>query len=125
MPHDHHGHLCDRGPFRISFLPQGILKPLILRLLAERPMHGYVIMEQIFDRTRGAWRPTPASIYPTLAWLEEKGYIAESEPEDRPGGEKAQKPYALTAKGRSALKSYDGFRDEWAESLTRMKDLWW
>lgn len=123
MPH--HGHHCDCGPFRITFLPQGILKPLILRLLSERPMHGYVIMEQIFERTRGAWRPTPAAIYPTLAWLEENGYITESETGPATGGEKAQKPYALTPKGRSALKNYDGFREEWTESLSRMRDLWW
>jgi len=81
----HHGHHCDCGPFRISFLPPGFLKPLILRLLAERPMHGYVIMEQIYERTHGAWRPTPASIYPTLAWLDENGYISES---DSPNGPK-------------------------------------
>jgi DNA-binding PadR family transcriptional regulator len=88
-------------------------------------MHGYVIMEQIFERTRGMWRPTPASIYPTLAWLEEKGYVAESEADEREGREKARRPYALTAKGRTALRNYDSFREEWTESLSRMRDLWW
>jgi len=121
----HHGHHCDCGPFRISFLPPGFLKPLILRLLAERPMHGYVIMEQIYERTHGAWRPTPASIYPTLAWLDENGYISESDSPDRGGGEKSQKPYALTPKGRSALENYNNFRAEWSEGLSRMRDLWW
>jgi DNA-binding PadR family transcriptional regulator len=121
----HGGHHCDCGPFRITLLPQGILKPLILRLLSERPMHGYVIMEQIFERTQGMWRPTPASIYPTLAWLEEMGYITETEEASREAGERARRPYGLTAKGRSALKNYSRFREEWAESLSRMKDLWW
>jgi DNA-binding PadR family transcriptional regulator len=88
-------------------------------------MHGYVIMEQIFERTNGMWRPTPASIYPTLAWLEEQGYIAGSEAGEREGREKARRPYALTPKGRSALKNYDRFREEWTESLSRMRDLWW
>lgn len=106
-------------------LPAGVLKPLILRLLSERPMHGYVIMERIFQRTGGMWRPTPASIYPTLAWLEEQGYITESDEGDRRGREKSRRPYALTSKGRSALKDYRRFREEWQESLTRMKDLWW
>ena len=120
----HHGH-CDCGPFRITMLPQGILKPLILRLLSERPMHGYEIMEQIFKRTRGAWRPTPASVYPTLAWLEDKGYITEPVAGGRAGSEKARRPYGLTAKGRTALKGYDGFRAEWEENLSLMRDLWW
>ena len=106
-------------------LPQGILKPLILRLLAERAMHGYEIMEQIFQRTRGMWRPTPASIYPTLAWLEDRGYIEEAATGGRGGGEKARRPYGLTPKGRSALKDYDGFREEWKENLSLMQDIWW
>ncbi len=88
-------------------------------------MHGYVIMEQIFERTGGSWRPTPASMYPTLAWLEERGYITETGTGDRPGGEKAPRPYALTPKGHSALKNYEGFHDEWTESLSRMRNLWW
>lgn len=120
----HRGH-CNCGPFRITMLPQGILKPLILRLLSERPMHGYQMMEQIFDRTQGMWRPTPASIYPTLAWLEDKGYITESDASGRGIGEKARRPYALTTKGHTALKDYDGFREEWRENLTLMRDLWW
>jgi len=106
-------------------LPRGILKPLILRLLSERPMHGYEIMERIFEKTHGMWRPTPASVYPTLAWLEQKGYIAEFAAQDRGGGEKARRPYALTAKGRAALMDYDGFREEWEENLSLMRDLWW
>ena len=121
----HGGHHCDCGPFRVTFLPQGILKPLILRLLAERPMHGYVIMEQIFERTRGVWRPTPASIYPTLAWLEEQGYIAEAGGGERTTREKARRPFSLTPKGRAALNDYSRFRDEWRESLDRMRELWW
>jgi DNA-binding PadR family transcriptional regulator len=88
-------------------------------------MHGYVIKGQIYERTHGGWRPTPASIYPTLAWLEENGYITESETTNREGGEKAQKPYALTPKGRSVLRNHDNFRDEWTQGLSRMRDLWW
>ena len=120
----HRGH-CTCGPFRITMLPQRILKPLILRLLAVRPMPGYEIMEQIFERTRGMWKPTPASIYPTLTWLEANEYISETEIGGRGTGEKARKPYALAAKGRAALHDYDGFREEWEENLALMRHLWW
>ena len=106
-------------------IPPGILKPLILRLLSERTMHGYELMEQIFDRTQGLWRPTPASIYPTLASLEDDGYIALAE-EPGPGqGEKARRPYVLTKKGRKALEQYGQFREEWEENLSAMRNLWW
>lgn len=113
------------SPFGINFLPQGIPKPLILRLLAERPMHGCVIMEHVGERTGGSRRSTPASIYPTMARLEGRGHITETVTADCPGGEKAPRPHALTPKGRSALKNHERFRDQWTESLSRMQSLWW
>ena len=120
----HHGH-CDCGPFRITMLPPGILKPLILRLLVDHPQHGYEIMAQIFERTRGMWRPTPASIYPALQSLLTRGYIREADAGGRARGERARRPYEITQKGRLALKDYDRFRTEWEEHLSRLRDLWW
>ena len=38
---------CRFGPFRVGIIPQGLLKPIILNLLYERPMHGFEIMEEI------------------------------------------------------------------------------
>ena len=106
-------------------IPQGILMPLIPRLLSERTMHGYELMEQIYDRTQGLWRPTPASIYPTLSSLEEEGYIALAEEPDSRKGEKARRPYLVTEKGRAALSQYGRFRKEWDENLSLMRNLWW
>ena len=88
-------------PFKIRFIPLGILKPYVLRLLSAKPMHGFEIMEEIFERTGRVWRPGLGTIYPTLSWLEENGYV-ESVLEVR--GEKARKPYRITAKGLAALK---------------------
>ena len=64
---------CNCGPFRVDIVPKGLLKPLVLKLLSERPMHGFELMEQIFEKTNGMWRPGPAAIYPTLEWLEANG----------------------------------------------------
>lgn len=113
---------CQCGPFRVNIVPQGLLKPYMLRLLSERPMHGFEIMEQIFDRTHGMWRPGPAAIYPTLAWLEEGGYVEALPNRDR--GEKARRPYRITPKGRDAVKGYAKFKDEWIEGVSQLKNIW-
>ncbi|HYM39049.1 MAG TPA: PadR family transcriptional regulator, partial [Thermoplasmata archaeon] len=87
MPGHHH---CHCGPFRVDMVPHGLLKPYILRLLLERPRHGFEIMEEMYERTQGLWRPGPSVIYPTLERLESEGYI---EAVERLGlGEKAARP---------------------------------
>jgi DNA-binding PadR family transcriptional regulator len=70
------------------------VRPAILALLLERPMHGYEMIQELESRTGGIWRPSPGSIYPTLQLLEDEGLIqAESG-----GGRKA---YTLTDAGRA------------------------
>ena len=88
---------CNCGPFRVDIVPKGLLKPLVLKLLSERPMHGFELMEQIFEKTNGMWRPGPAAIYPTLEWLEANGYIKSDETEKR--SEKTRRQYSITKKG--------------------------
>jgi DNA-binding PadR family transcriptional regulator len=66
----------------------------ILALLRDRPMHGYEMIQEIADRSGGAWKPSPGSVYPTLQLLEDEGLIA-SESE---GGKKL---FALTDAGRT------------------------
>ncbi|MFI6446583.1 PadR family transcriptional regulator [Kitasatospora sp. NPDC050543] len=54
---------------------RGDVRASLLALLKERPMHGYEMIAEIGERTGGAWRPSPGSIYPTLQLLEEEGLI--------------------------------------------------
>ncbi len=115
------GGYCRCGPFRVSVVPQGMLKPYILRLLSEGPMHGFEIMEEIFQHTKGMWRPGPSAIYPTLTWLEEKGYVEVVESEPR--GEKARRPYRITKKGEEALKDYDKFRKDWVNGVSQLRSI--
>ncbi|OWP53644.1 lineage-specific thermal regulator protein [Candidatus Micrarchaeum sp.] len=96
---------CNCGPFRVDIVPKGLLKPLVLKLLSERPMHGFELMEQIFEKTNGMWRPGPAAIYPTLEWLEANGYIKSDETEKR--SEKTRRQYSITKKGTEALEDYE------------------
>jgi DNA-binding PadR family transcriptional regulator len=65
-------------------------------LLAERPLNGYQIMREIEKRWDGVWRPSPGSIYPTLAQLEDEGLVRTEEISDR-------RAYVLTDVGRSRV----------------------
>lgn len=110
---------CVCGPFRISLIPRGLLKPVVLSLLAERPMHGFELMEEIARRTGGMWRPGPGAMYPALLSLEEAGYVEVQEE-----GERAKKPYAITPPGREAIRGVESFLDEWETSLNRLEAIW-
>jgi hypothetical protein len=52
---------------------RGIIRDAILGLLAEQPMHGYQVMQELSERSGGRWHPSAGSIYPTLQQLEDEG----------------------------------------------------
>jgi DNA-binding PadR family transcriptional regulator len=83
---------------------RGDVRAAALALLAEEPMNGYQIIQQIGERSGGLWRPSPGSVYPALAQLEDEGLIATGASD---GGRRA---YALTEAGR-------GYVAEHAEEL--------
>jgi len=80
-------------------VPKGYLKRYILLLLSEKPMSGAEIMEEIYRRSGGFWKPSPGSVYPLLAWLQDNGYIRESQKILGNGS----KRYTLTDKGKQML----------------------
>lgn len=59
-----------RGP-----RPRGDVRAAILLLLAERPRHGYDLIQEIGQRSDGAWTPSPGSVYPALQALEDEGLL--------------------------------------------------
>ncbi|MDR7273358.1 PadR family transcriptional regulator [Catenuloplanes atrovinosus] len=88
------------------------VRAAVLALLAERPMHGYEIIQELEQRTGGIWRPSPGSVYPTLQLLEDEGLIvAETD-----GG---RKRFTLTDTGREAAATaaeqppWAEYGDEW------------
>ncbi|GAA1527990.1 hypothetical protein GCM10009730_41380 [Streptomyces albidochromogenes] len=86
---------------------RGDVRASILALLADRPMHGYEMIQEIGERSGGAWRPSPGSVYPTLQLLEDEGLIvSESE-----GGKKL---FTLTGAGRTEAEA--GPRAPWEEA---------
>ena len=76
MPHHPGGHHGDHGHRQRA--RRGAVRGAILRLLAERPMHGYELIGELEERTGGRWRPSPGSVYPTLAQLEDEGLVRPS-----------------------------------------------
>ncbi len=76
---------------------QGDLRYVVLKLLAEKPSHGYEIIKAVEERFGGAYAPSPGIVYPTLTLLEEQGLIAVVETEG------PRKLYGLTDEGRAEL----------------------
>ena len=73
---------------------RGDVRAAILALLAERPMHGYEMIQEIGERSNGLWRPSPGSVYPTLQLLVDEGLIKATESEG------SKKLFDLTETGR-------------------------
>ncbi|WP_103353548.1 PadR family transcriptional regulator [Amycolatopsis sp. CA-128772] len=59
--------------------PARPVRPAVLALLAEEPMHGYQLMQEIRRRTHDRWRPSPGSVYPILQQLEDEGLVHTAE----------------------------------------------
>ncbi len=86
-------------PFGAHKARRGDIRTAILVLLAEEPMHGYQIIQEIGERSEGAWSPSPGSVYPTLQQLEDEELI-------RPAaGETGKRVFELTDAGRTAAES--------------------
>jgi DNA-binding PadR family transcriptional regulator len=77
----------------------GELRLIILRLIGERPRHGYELIKAVEEMTGGAYSPSPGVVYPTLTMLEELGHATV---EPREGG---KKHYTITAEGAAFLEA--------------------
>jgi DNA-binding PadR family transcriptional regulator len=82
-----------RGP-RAPKARRGDVRAAILAVLADAPRNGYQIIQEIAERSRGVWKPSPGSIYPTLQQLEDEGLVRAEENAGR-------RAYALTEEGRA------------------------
>jgi DNA-binding PadR family transcriptional regulator len=85
--------------FRRARAKRGDVRAAILSLLSEKPLNGYQIMQELEQRSRGAWRPSPGAVYPALQQLEDEGLVrAESLSSGR--------VYSLTDTGRSYIRDH-------------------
>ena len=98
------GAFFGRGPK----VGRGDVRAAILGLLAEEPMHGYQIIQELTERSGGMWRPSPGSIYPTLQQLEDEGLV-------RAGDSDGKRVFHLTDAGRKeAARRAEGGAPPWA-----------
>ena len=95
---------------------QGDLKLVILRLLDEKPRHGYEIIKELEERSHGRYTPSAGAVYPTLTMLEDLGY-AVATPEE--GGKKV---YAITETGRAHLAENRPMVDELFDRVSQIGD---
>ena len=89
----------------------GRLRLYLLRLLDEEPRHGYEVIRLLRDRFMGVYAPSPGTIYPRLARLEEEGLVTHDE-------ENGRKVYRITEAGREELRNRGDELDELEEELS-------
>lgn len=90
----------------------GGLRLYLLKLLDEAPRHGYEVIRLLQDRFLGVYAPSPGTIYPRLARLEEEGLVTHDEVDGR-------KVYRITDKGREEINSRLDDLAELEEELTQ------
>jgi DNA-binding PadR family transcriptional regulator len=89
---------------------RGDVRAAMLVLLDEQPLNGYGLMQEIEQRSGGAWRPSPGSVYPALSQLEDEGLVKAEEVDGR-------KQYALTDEGRAYVaENRERLGEPWAEA---------
>jgi DNA-binding PadR family transcriptional regulator len=74
----------------------GGLRLYLLKLLDEAPRHGYDVIRLLQDRFLGVYSPSPGTIYPRLARLEEEGLVTHEVIDGK-------KVYKITDAGREEL----------------------
>lgn len=97
----------------------GHLRLYLLQLLAERPMHGYEIIQALSDRSGGTYAPSAGTIYPRLGKLEEEGLVTKE-------ADGRKTIYSITDAGRAELAErepeLEGIENEFTDSVRRLAD---
>jgi hypothetical protein len=96
------------GPWGRGRARRGDVRAALLALLAERPMHGYEMIQELEGRTQGLWRPSPGSVYPTLQLLEDEGLVTHDEADGK-------RSFRLTDAGRGAASARGDGPSPWEE----------
>jgi DNA-binding PadR family transcriptional regulator len=81
-------------------VPRGILRLYVLSMLSNQAETGYSIMGMIEDKTEGAWRPGPGTVYPLLRSLVKEGLLEKAGPAEETG---VTVKYSVTKRGRQEL----------------------
>jgi DNA-binding PadR family transcriptional regulator len=94
-----------RHRWRKQVFESGEVKYVILRLLKEKPRHGYEIMKELEEKLGGWYTPSAGTVYPTLQLLEDQGYVRVVEAEGK-------KVYHITTEGEAFLEEHRDVIDD-------------
>src|SRR2546421_4745406 len=99
------------GPRRRQWFEAGDMKYVILKLLRDKPRHGYEVMKELEDQLRGCYSPSPGTVYPTLQWLEDEGLVVGKDVEGKKG-------YEITDTGRRFLDEHKDIVEDIFDRVT-------
>ena len=94
---------------------RGDLKYMILKLLSDKPMHGYEVMRALEEESCGCYTASAGSVYPTLQMLEDQGYVVCEEKEGK-------KVYSITDEGLEFLDENGDLVDDILERVSEFTD---
>src|SRR5437867_10921661 len=97
---------------RRQWFEAGDMKYVILKLLRDKPRHGYEVMKELEEQLHGCYSPSPGTVYPTLQWLEDEGLVIGKDVAGK-------KVYEITDEGRRFL---DEHRDLVDDIFERVRD---
>ncbi len=96
--------------WRQQIFESGEVKYVILRLLKEKPRHGYEVIKALEEKLGGWYTPSAGTVYPTLQLLEDQGYVKAEEAEGK-------KVYHITPEGEAFLEEHRDVLDEILERV--------
>ncbi|MDE6883605.1 MAG: PadR family transcriptional regulator [Lachnospiraceae bacterium] len=100
-------------------LISGSTAMLLLRLLEDKDMYGYEMIETLEKKSNNVFSLKAGTLYPLLHSLEEKSYLTSYE---SPVKGKLRKYYSITKDGRKYLKLR---KEEWQEYQTAVLNVLW
>ena len=98
-------------------LASGSMTMLILKLLSEKDMYGYEMIDTLRQKSQNVFELKAGTLYPLLHGLEGKGFLEAYEQEF---AGKTRKYYSITKQGRGALESK---QKEWKEYATAVTNV--
>ncbi len=100
---------------RRQWFESGDMKYVILKLLQDKPRHGYEVMKELEERMHGCYSPSPGTVYPTLQWLEDEGLVTAQDVDGK-------KVYEVTDAGRQFLQEHRDVVDDIFERVREAVD---
>ena len=88
---------------------------LILKLLEEKDMYGYQIIEELAEKSQQLFQLKTGTLYPLLHGLEKSGKVTSYE--EHVEGQKVRRYYQLTKQGRGLLMEKQANWDSYTKAV--------